>query len=149
MKCETILKVYKALIRTYRYDSLTGFKMRKDFEAETAQRLQTESFTLIMYDVIDLHRINREQGYKAGDAKIKEVAENIRATEPRDVYRIGGDEFVAIYPGILDKVPEVEGCTVGMAASTAASTVDDLLTIADKEIIEKKKSLNRRKDDRR
>jgi len=86
-------------------DFLTGYENRMSFE----QRLREcgdlaekgEYVTLIICDVNNLKKINDTQGYKVGDAYVREtadmIADNLNGAGP--LYRIGGDEFASIIVG--------------------------------------------------
>lgn len=52
---------------------------------------------MAVFDINHLKTINDEEGHEAGDRVIEEVADALRHSFGIDtVYRIGGDEFVAI-----------------------------------------------------
>lgn len=60
----------------------------------------TAEFAVAMVDVNDLKRINDEFGHKAGDTYIKGCCQIIcDAFKHSPVFRIGGDEFVALLTG--------------------------------------------------
>ena len=84
-------------------DALTSLKNRTAFEnAKNALRNQYLSdsgqrFAAVMFDLNDLKKINDELGHGAGDIYIKNSSELICNTfKHSPVFRIGGDEFVAI-----------------------------------------------------
>lgn len=95
---------FKALsqARRIRYmsetDLLTGAGNRNKFErrsGEYASRCQ-RSVTLAFIDVNGLHNLNDSKGHKAGDVMLQVVAQALLdCFGEADVYRIGGDEFVA------------------------------------------------------
>ncbi len=62
---------------------------------------KAESLALLIGDLDHFKRINDEHGHAAGDAVLKDVAytlrKELRALD--HVYRVGGEEFVAILPG--------------------------------------------------
>ncbi len=51
-------------------------------------------------DLNELKKVNDEQGHEAGDSYIRRAAQQIVAVFPEHTYRIGGDEFVVLYPEI-------------------------------------------------
>ena len=67
---------------------------------------QDVKFGVVMFDVNNLKQVNDDQGHEMGDFLIKVVSQNIKETfAPSKVYRIGGDEFVAItYDEEVDKM---------------------------------------------
>ena len=86
-------------------DILTGYENRMAFEhhlkacASLADR--GEAVTLIIFDLNTLKKINDTYGHKAGDIYLKNTAdyifENLDGKAP--LFRIGGDEFAAIFVG--------------------------------------------------
>lgn len=58
---------------------------------------------VVYIDLNGLKQINDEQGHEAGDSFIRRAAQQIVAVFPEHTYRIGGDEFVVIYPDILEQ----------------------------------------------
>lgn len=96
----------KALELTVRIDPLTGACTRGAFEAEMPQRVQEsrekkERFMLCYVDVNKLKQVNDTFGHLHGDTYLKEVVAILRSCiRASDViYRIGGDEFVLVFPG--------------------------------------------------
>lgn len=55
---------------------------------------------VIYMDLNELKKVNDEQGHEAGDSYIRRAAQQIVAVFPEHTYRIGGDEFVVLYPEI-------------------------------------------------
>jgi GGDEF domain-containing protein len=81
----------------YRHDSLTGLKIRRDFEIKFTEFFTSgEDFFLTLVDVNGLHALNRDENYAAGDRLIKYVAAKFIDVSEGMVYRIGGDEFASI-----------------------------------------------------
>lgn len=86
-----------------RTDKLTGAKNKNAYQ-EKEKELQANidlgailSFAVVVCDVNNLKHINDTQGHKAGDECIKSAGKlvcTVFAHSP--VYRIGGDEFVAV-----------------------------------------------------
>jgi len=96
----------RALERTVRIDPLTGACTRGAFDGEMPQKLklaaeQKERFMLCYVDVNKLKQVNDTFGHLHGDTYLKEVVRilrsSIRASD--EIYRIGGDEFVLVFPG--------------------------------------------------
>jgi len=85
------------LVNFYKYDTLTGLRMRRDFELKFSEFFNSGIvFYLSMIDINGLHSLNREKSYEFGDRLIKSVANTLTSKLNGAVYRIGGDEFVAI-----------------------------------------------------
>lgn len=87
-------------------DDLTGVKSKHAYvEAEERlnQRIDAQSvseFALVLFDLNNLKTINDTQGHEAGDRYIKEACRIICTRfKHSPVYRIGGDEFIAILEG--------------------------------------------------
>ncbi len=58
------------------------------------------SYSIVVMDVNNLKKVNDTYGHEAGDALIQHVSECIRSVfGSRNVFRIGGDEFVAVLRG--------------------------------------------------
>lgn len=55
---------------------------------------------VVYMDLNELKKVNDEQGHEAGDSYIRRAAQQIVAVFPEHTYRIGGDEFVVLYPEI-------------------------------------------------
>ena len=87
-------------------DDLTGVKSKHAYvEAELLldQRIDegtVDEFALVLFDLNELKKINDSQGHEAGDQYIREACRIICTRFKRSpIYRIGGDEFVAILEG--------------------------------------------------
>jgi len=81
MTLEQQVIFYKNMVKTYKFDYLTGMKQRLDFEEETISKFERQRFYLAMVDITGLHTVNREQGYEAGDTLISKVANCIKLTD--------------------------------------------------------------------
>lgn len=81
-------------------DSLTGLRNRTAFlESVSDIQLQDDkSYTLFMFDINNLKLVNDTLGHLIGDAMIKHSVQVILGClrENDELYRIGGDEFVAV-----------------------------------------------------
>ena len=79
-------------------DLLTGAKNRNSFESnrDYYARLCKENVTCVYVDVNGLHELNDSQGHELGDKMLQTVAQVMSDRFGQEnVYRIGGDEFVA------------------------------------------------------
>ena len=87
-------------------DQLTGVKNTHAYieaERDAEQRIasgELKEFGLIVFDLNDLKRTNDTKGHEAGDELIREASRTIcDHFKHSPVFRIGGDEFVAILEG--------------------------------------------------
>ena len=146
MTLEQQVTHYKNMVKTYRYDYLTGLKQRRDFEHETMKKLQKgKEFYLTMYDVDGLHKLNRDKGYAAGDALLTQIANDIRLTKDLwELYRVGGDEFMAIH---FDQPrSSILGATSATVRSYGYDTVCEMVSDADTMVTDIKISRGRRRN---
>ncbi len=138
----------KRLLDTYRYDYVTGLRMRHDFIHDIRKNFDKKLW-LIMYDVNGLHEVNRVHGYSAGDDLLRQVANDLLlCRDTCDVYSTGGDEFFALY--YLNKPPkniEIRNCEHAMLSNDYFNDPYELIDAVDKKLSEKKKLLKRRHTD--
>jgi diguanylate cyclase (GGDEF)-like protein len=88
-------------------DSLTGLGNHRAFQEELerqwvyAKRYQ-QRFALAIVDLDDFRRINETEGHVGGDRVLAGVAATLTAGLRRTdrLFRIGGDEFAVIMPGV-------------------------------------------------
>ncbi|MDO4798236.1 MAG: GGDEF domain-containing protein [Coriobacteriales bacterium] len=101
------LKTHIAHVHGQAYrDGLTGVKSKQAY-LEMEQALdakmgigEVDAFALVVCDVNGLKMINDTLGHKAGDEHIRQACDmvcNVFVHSP--VYRVGGDEFVAMLFG--------------------------------------------------
>lgn len=88
-------------------DGLTGLANRGTFEEVAGRlvertRIDGTSVALVMFDIDHFKALNDREGHAAGDAALTGFATLLsRASRPTDlVARIGGEEFVAVMPGL-------------------------------------------------
>ena len=91
------------VLRKANQDALTGVKSKHAYEEEELQinqRIENQSqepFAIAVCDLNGLKQINDTLGHQAGDQFIKDACMEIcHVFEHSPVFRIGGDEFVAI-----------------------------------------------------
>lgn len=92
-------------------DDLTGLLNRRAFDEGCAKILQnnsTENMTLVMMDLNGLKRVNDMYGHMEGDELIIRAGKCISNSlgEYGKVYRIGGDEFVALLQCTQDQLSD-------------------------------------------
>ena len=88
-------------IEYFKVDILTGTLNRLSFYADIENYKQKRTSVYILsVDLNGLKQINDTYGHTAGDEAIKYAANFIRSVIPSNarLYRIGGDEFVVLYP---------------------------------------------------
>lgn len=135
-------------------DGLTGLRNRRAFDEELGRALGArqrhvvpDRLAIAMIDLRGLKDLNDSLGYQAGDARLVRLAEVLRAQVrgSDSLYRIGGDEFMAILPGQgaqearklvqrLQAVLDADGIHVsaGVAEAAGAVTPDVLIRRADR-----------------
>ncbi len=110
------------------HDQLTGVYNRRFFEEEINRLGVRRNFplTLMMADVNGLKLINDSFGHAVGDRLLIEVARLIKAGCREDdiLSRIGGDEFVVIFPQTGSK--EVEGIVNRIQALAMLESVESI-----------------------
>ena len=88
-------------------DPLTGLLNRASLDSRTAEieqqaRLTGGSVALALLDIDSFKRVNDEHGHERGDAVLRatayEIRKSLRSFEL--VYRIGGEEFLVLLPGL-------------------------------------------------
>ena len=132
----------------YRRDYVTGLYQRHDFMRDCSELLKARHFWLTFHDVNGLHEINRLKGYYAGDALLKQVANNLQLCVPDClVYRLSGDEFAVVYYDEPSKC-QCDKTTHFTIHSKGFDDVEDMIVFADKEVslIKKEHKLRRRED---
>ena len=94
-------------------DPLTGLLNRQGlpdrFEELRQQALVSAApITLVLFDLDHFKRVNDLHGHDVGDRLLREVAQVIRGTLRRFelVYRMGGEEFLLLLPGMAESEGE-------------------------------------------
>ena len=141
-----------ALEHSALYDQLTDCKNRKALDWAYTEKLEKYfPLAVVMCDINGLKEINDQKGHDAGDKFIVQTAQTLKSVfGKRHVYRLGGDEFIAVLPNIthpaFQKLLETAKSQLGATASlgtTISGTKDtdfeSLLKAADAEMYENKK----------
>jgi len=105
-KTRSILKEQVLLSMAYT-DSLTGLNNRSAYDkriSEISSSSTPEVLGVLVMDINDLKLINDTKGHKAGDMALQDFTSSLRRLLPEktELFRIGGDEFVAFIPTIRD-----------------------------------------------
>ncbi|MBK6279144.1 MAG: EAL domain-containing protein [Gammaproteobacteria bacterium] len=95
------------LRREAHHDAVTGLLNRSHFLARVQSVLAREDAgaegVLVIARLLDLHELNREQGWAVMDTLIKRFAEALRAIAPKDAEwilgRLNGSDFAVLAPG--------------------------------------------------
>ena len=146
-------------------DMLTNLYNRNYYisQMEKSRGKCYKNIGVVYIDLNGLKKVNDEQGHEAGDSFIRRAAQQIVAVFPEHTYRIGGDEFVVIYPNILEQQFEFlmnqlrlnarqhhVSISCGSVWRSECSVLDEMLKEADEKMYEDKKRFYERKDhDRR
>ncbi|MDL2253816.1 sensor domain-containing diguanylate cyclase [Ruminococcaceae bacterium OttesenSCG-928-I18] len=97
-------KLYEALTELSYRDRFTGLYNRnrylEDIEKRNGNGLPCG---VVFIDINDLKSTNDQKGHEYGDKVIRQVTGAIAPCFEGDAYRVGGDEFVVICPGISEK----------------------------------------------
>jgi len=85
-------------------DQLTKFGNRYAMNERIESISDGESVGVMFCDVTGLKRINDTEGHKAGDRLILRACESLRRVfKAHEIFRIGGDEFLVLCPGIEEE----------------------------------------------
>lgn len=91
-------------------DRLTALLNRRSFDDDLAQLVEEgcsspEGCALLVVDIDNFKLINDNYGHAAGDRVLRNIARLLADHVPDDVrlYRFGGEEFVAIFPGSMER----------------------------------------------
>lgn len=89
----------QVLLRKYSYrDQMTGVMNRRALEEFVENEIDPEIGTgVLMCDINGLKRANDQLGHEAGDTMIRDVADCLSEVfTQKQVYRMGGDEFLVV-----------------------------------------------------
>jgi diguanylate cyclase (GGDEF)-like protein len=96
---------HKAVYEFMTHDALTGAWNRRSLESELSREWSRalrygRPFSLILFDLDQLKKINDTHGHLAGDVTLKRTAELVRSVlRTEQVFaRVGGDEFAILCP---------------------------------------------------
>lgn len=145
-------------------DRLTGLRNQNSFQKamEAYEKSGDRSLACIYIDADGLHEINNHYGHISGDRLLKTVADALKAQfGTEDVYRIGGDEFIAFCSGLTEeqaagKISDMEQAvalgnyhiSVGVEWRSRVPLVCEMVRRAEENMYEAKRRYYQNKDDR-
>jgi diguanylate cyclase (GGDEF)-like protein/putative nucleotidyltransferase with HDIG domain len=132
------LSVDKALLyeqsqEQARHDSLTGLLGHRVFHEELTARLAAgQPFTMLLFDIDDFKQINDLNGHQVGDRALCLVSDALRrGTRTGDtVFRIGGEEFCALLPGLTDGDALTAANALRQSVASMATALPNPLTVS-------------------
>jgi diguanylate cyclase (GGDEF)-like protein len=136
-------------------DSLTGLRNHRAFQEDLAGDLRRQAraggpLALIMLDLDSLKAVNDTHGHQAGDDRLEVLADALSETfgDAGRVYRVGGDEFAGILPGVsawdaleatqrlqAALAPHAINVTAGIADASEPRAIDGFIRDADLALI--------------
>jgi diguanylate cyclase (GGDEF)-like protein len=101
---ESVVKGYQLAQRAV-VDSLTGLNNKLGLEQRVLEDVSAmQPFGLVMMGLRKFRTVNETYGFLTGDLALLEVASRLQSTslDGETVYRISGDEFAVLLPGLQD-----------------------------------------------
>lgn len=101
-------------------DRLTGLKNQNSYQRalESYEKSGDDSLACVYVDADGLHEINNHYGHVSGDQLLRAVAKALRDEfGAEDVYRIGGDEFIAFCRGLDEEQLRRRVCSLERAVA--------------------------------
>lgn len=101
---KTLIEYGMEASRKATHDALTGLLNRNAYDAMCAEFMGERKLGVIYIDANGLKYANDNYGHKAGDELLTGLAALILScSRKEEVFRIGGDEFVILLPGITEE----------------------------------------------
>ena len=116
-------RLMETLAHQARFDSLTGLLGHRGFHESLAIQLHGRGspFALAAIDIDDFKLVNDLHGHPVGDEALRSVADALRGSvrEEDTVFRVGGEEFAVLMPGLsaADAEPVAERMRAAVAAT--------------------------------
>lgn len=148
------------LLTSIHFDGLTGARSRLFLIQESARLLDSQiPFSLVYLDLNGLKQVNDTYGHQAGDAYLCRFVKMLqRQIRPEDTLaRFGGDEFILLLPRCPRQTAEsrmesireymcangprlhfFDSFAAGCTDTTEATCLEDLITLADQRMYQKK-----------
>jgi diguanylate cyclase (GGDEF)-like protein len=114
-----------------RRDSLTGLLGHRVFHEELEERLaETDPLSVVLIDIDDFKRINDVHGHQVGDVTLRRVADALRRAlrAPDSVFRIGGEEFCVVLPGL--RVEDAHGAAERLRVAVEGIASPEPVTVS-------------------
>jgi diguanylate cyclase (GGDEF)-like protein len=128
-RTEVLERRIGSLKRQSTTDTLTGLQNRRRFDEmlpEAVVRCQEtgEDLCVLMIDVDYFKQLNDLKGHATGDEFLKSIGQLIRSSiRPDDeAFRIGGDEFVIVLPGVDGDIARTKAASLATLADRLAKT---------------------------
>ncbi len=100
-------RLIETMAHQARFDNLTGLLGHRAFHEALEIQLERKAgtFTLASIDIDDFKLVNDLHGHPVGDEALRRVAEALRCSvrEHDAVFRVGGEEFAVVMPGLAAK----------------------------------------------
>lgn len=140
------------------HDRLTGVRSRRgildDLDTLVLQAVRRgEPLSVVYLDLDGLKRVNDVHGHEAGDKLIQRFVDHVggRVRDRDRLGRLGGDEFLLVCPDTdidgaqqlvrrMMSEPESPAVSWGVAATSQTTDVDELVSLADREMYDRKVS---------
>jgi diguanylate cyclase (GGDEF)-like protein len=116
-----------------RHDSLTGLLGHRVFHEMLASSIAAGiPFSVLLFDIDDFKHINDQHGHQTGDRALRLVSDALRrATRSGDtVFRVGGEEFCALLPGLGEQDAFDVGEVVRQRVEAIVATLPDPVTVS-------------------
>jgi diguanylate cyclase (GGDEF)-like protein len=118
-------RLIESMAHQARTDNLTGLPGHRAFHEALCTSVDAgRPFSLAMIDIDDFKRINDGHGHPVGDEALCRVAEAMRSAVrgEDEVFRVGGEEFAVVVPGLegVDAVPVCERVRAAVSTTTFA-----------------------------
>lgn len=142
-------------VQVYKHDTLTQLENRRCFYIEL-EKIKKSNFILVSMDLNELKLYNDTLGHAAGDEALVTCSEYMLNCFPKNckIYRIGGDEFMAICKGYSkndveaivlnfqkDLSKTIYKVACGVAEYHAGDDIDKLISVSDEAMYENKRIL--------
>jgi diguanylate cyclase (GGDEF)-like protein len=115
-------RLIETMAHQARTDNLTGLPGHRAFHEALSGAIDGGGvFSLATIDIDDFKRVNDNHGHPVGDEALCLVSEALRGAvrHEGDVFRVGGEEFAVLIPGLegVDAVPVCERLRSAVAAT--------------------------------
>ncbi len=116
------------------HDPLLGTYNRRKFESDLERAVgqaEHRAGALILLDLDDFKYINDAYGHDKGDEVLKRFIDTLRPILGEGLYRYGGDEFMALLPGIKPaRLRELVNETVHTLQAAVSGSNEDVMCTA-------------------